>query len=69
MVDFILNNRPECRVFAPADQVAPGVVTVEQLLPMRQAVVGDRRQRQVRVDVALGVYIDQFILIFKERVS
>ena len=54
---------------APADQVAPGVVTVKQFLPVRQAVVGDRRQRQVRGDVALGVYIDQFILIFKERVS
>ncbi|CAI1190242.1 Uncharacterised protein [Serratia entomophila] len=54
---------------APADQVAPDVVTVEQFLPVRQAVVGDRRQRQVRVDVVLRVYIGQFILIFKERIA
>ena len=38
---------------APADQVAPGIVTVKQFLPVRQPVIGDRRQRQVRVDVAL----------------
>ncbi|CAI2537809.1 Uncharacterised protein [Serratia ficaria] len=47
---------------APADQIAPGVVTVEQLLPMRQAVVGDRRQRQVRVDVALRAALAQQVI-------
>ncbi|CAI0690676.1 Uncharacterised protein [Serratia entomophila] len=47
---------------APADQVAPGVVTVEQFLPVRQAVVGDRRQRQVRVDVALRAALAQQVI-------
>ncbi|MBH2529075.1 hypothetical protein I5K89_23330 [Serratia marcescens] len=41
------------QAIAPADQVAPGVVTVKQFLPVRQPVVGNRRQRQVRVDVVL----------------
>ncbi len=47
---------------APANQVAPGVVTVKQFLPVRQAVVGDRRQRQVRVDVALRAAFAQQVI-------
>ncbi|CAI2018340.1 Uncharacterised protein [Serratia entomophila] len=47
---------------APADQVAPGVVTVEQFLPVRQAVVGDRRQRQVRFHVAVGAFFTQQVI-------
>lgn len=46
----------------PADQVAPGVVTVKQFLPVRQAVVGDRRQRQVRVDVVLRAAFAQQVI-------
>ncbi|CVD73520.1 Uncharacterised protein [Serratia marcescens] len=47
---------------APADQVAPGVVTVKQFLPVRQPVIGDRRQRQVRVDVALRAAFAQQVI-------
>ena len=44
---------------APADQVAPAVIPVKQFLPVRKAVVGDRRQRQVRVDVVLRAALAQ----------
>ncbi|MBH1924766.1 hypothetical protein I5O94_06135 [Serratia ureilytica] len=47
---------------APADQAAPGVVTVKQFLPVRQAVVGNRRQRQVRVDVVLRAAFAQQVI-------
>ncbi|HGE8287320.1 hypothetical protein OM409_06155 [Serratia bockelmannii] len=32
-------------------------------------VVGDRHQRQVREDIVLQTYINQFILISKERLA
>ncbi|ELY1865520.1 hypothetical protein SL013_005027 [Serratia marcescens] len=45
------------------------ILRLELALRAAEPVVGDRRQRLVRVNVVPEVYIDQFILIFKEPAS
>jgi len=57
------------RLAAAAAQRIVMVLRLKFALRAAEPVVGCRRQRLVRVNVVPEVYIDQFILIFKERAS